>query len=65
MIEQVQEVVPTHRVKRFLDVELEQESRGVVVAIQASSKVAHVHEIIMNTYLFDESTRDKVIHEGC
>jgi hypothetical protein len=56
---------PTHRIKGFADVKLE-EKRWDFALVEPSCKIVHIHKIIVNVFLIYESTLslgDKIVHE--
>jgi hypothetical protein len=67
VLEKIHEVVPSHRVKRFFDVKLEEEARGFG-AMKFVSKVPHIHVVIVDAPFFNECALGighKRVHMGC
>ena len=50
MSQEIKEEIPSHRIKSFLDVELEEQSWGFA-AVKLPCQVSDIHEIIMDTSL--------------
>lgn len=64
LLEEVQYILPTHRVEGLLDVELEEDG-GLFSTVQPTRIVANKHEIIMYAPGLDESALrvgDKGVH---
>jgi hypothetical protein len=64
MLKHVHQVVPSNRVKGFLDIKLEEESWRLCL-VQFPSQIPHIQEIVMDASLLYESTLsigDKVVH---
>lgn len=64
-LEEVEHVLPSHRVKGFVDVELEKDGR-CFIPLEPTCKVPNVHEVLMDAPLLDESTLgvgNRAVHE--
>lgn len=54
-MEEINDVLPSHGVKSFADVKLE-EKRGGLAFVEPTSKAPNIHEVVVNASLFDEGT---------
>jgi hypothetical protein len=54
-LQKIRDILPTNGVKRFPNIKLEEQSRGLGL-MESSSKVFHIEKVVMNASLINKCT---------